>query len=105
MMERQNRAKQFIPFDAMKGLKEALAKKEEKHSRVKLHEIPEEQQIINSKIIINLKKGQNVKIDCFKDFHNIIFKGKVTEINLTFKYLALDNEKIRFEEIYSIEVI
>ena len=28
MMNRQDRAKQFAPFDALKGLREALAKKE-----------------------------------------------------------------------------
>lgn len=105
MMERQNRAKQFIPFDAMKGLKEALAEKERKHSREKFHEIPEEQQIINSGIILNLKKGQNAEIYCFKNFYNIILKGEVTEVNFTFKYLSINNECIRFEDIYSIELI
>lgn len=105
MMERQNRAKQFIPFDAMKGLKEALAEKEKKHNREKFHEIPEDRQIINSGIILNLKKGQNAEIYCFKNFHNIILKGEVTEVNFTFKYLSINNESIRFEEIYSIELI
>ena len=31
-MIREQRAKQFMPFDAMKGLKEALAIREERHN-------------------------------------------------------------------------
>lgn len=41
-MTRQQRAKQFMPFDAMKGLKEALAEREERHSRVEKRELSED---------------------------------------------------------------
>ena len=44
MMTTAERAKQFAPFDAMKGLQEALRDREERHSRVERHEISEEQQ-------------------------------------------------------------
>ena len=44
MMMREERAKQFQPFDAMIGLQEALRDREERHSRVERHEISEEQQ-------------------------------------------------------------
>ena len=43
MMMREERAKQFAPFDAMKGLQEALRDREERHSRVEKLEISEEQ--------------------------------------------------------------
>ena len=42
MMTRQERAKQFMPFDAMKGLKEALAIREERHNRVENRELSED---------------------------------------------------------------
>ena len=45
-MNRQERAKQFMPFDALKGLKEALKAKEEKLTRVAKRELSEEQQEI-----------------------------------------------------------
>ena len=41
-MTRQERAKQFMPFDAMKGLQEALRDREERHSRVERHGISDE---------------------------------------------------------------
>ena len=41
-MTRAERAKLFAPFDAMKGLQEALRDREERHLRVEKHEISEE---------------------------------------------------------------
>ena len=41
-MNRVERAKQFLPFDALKGLKEELESREEKMSRVPRHELTEE---------------------------------------------------------------
>ena len=41
-MTRQERAKQFMAFDAMKGLSEALRDREERHSRVDRHDISDE---------------------------------------------------------------
>ena len=39
MMTREARAKQFMPFDAMKGLQEALRDREERHTRVQRREL------------------------------------------------------------------
>ena len=60
-MNRQERAKQFMPFDALKGLKEALKAKEEKLTRVAKRELSEEQQEILSEVITQLEKGMLVK--------------------------------------------
>ena len=42
MMNRQDRAKQFAPFDALNGLREALAKKEYDLGKVERGEHSEE---------------------------------------------------------------
>ena len=42
-MPRENRAAQFAPFDALKGLSEAIKLKEYEHDRVALKELSEEQ--------------------------------------------------------------
>ena len=47
-MTRAERAKQFAPFDAMKGLNEALRDREERHMRVDKHEISEEASMTQS---------------------------------------------------------
>ena len=57
MMMREERAKQFAPFDAMKGLQEALRDREERHSRVGRHDISEEQMEKNGEVFVQLTKG------------------------------------------------
>ena len=57
MMTRENRAKQFMPFDAMKGLAEALKDREERHSRVQKHGVSEEDQALISKPFVRQRRA------------------------------------------------
>ena len=105
MMSRMERAKQFIPFDAMKGLQEELRERERRRSRVERHDISEEAIEENSAVLLKLRKGSLIRLDCHRDFHDITLEGAVSEINLTYKFLKLNGEKIFFEDIYHIEQI
>ena len=102
MMMREQRAKQFMPFDAMKGLKEAILEREERHSRVPRHGIPQEQADENSQVMRHVKKGCRVRLEYYKGFHDTDKEGTVTVVNLPMRYLKVDEEKILFEDIYSI---
>ena len=93
MMMREERAKQFQPFDAMKGLQEALRDREERHSRVERHEV-----------FAKLTKGMHVQLDCYSKFHDVTKKGTITEISTVFRYLKLGKEKIFFCDIYDITI-
>lgn len=104
MMTRQERAKQFAPFDAMKGLQEALRDREERHSRVERHDISEEDMERNSEVISKLVKGVCIETDCYSAFHDVTKRGRVTEISTVFRYLRLNGEKIFFDDIYSIRI-
>ena len=103
-MTRQERAKQFAPFDAMKGLQEALRDREERHSRVEKHEISEDDANRNSKILAKLQRGMKVKIYCYCAFHDVTKSGTITDIDLTYKKLKLGDELIWFDDIYSISI-
>ena len=104
MMTRADRAKQFAPFDAMKGLKEAMRDREERHTRVEKHEISEEMIENISKVIARLERGMKVQISCYSAFHDVIKQGAVTDVNLSYKYLKLGDEKIWFKDIYTIRI-
>lgn len=58
MMTQAERAKQFAPFDAMKGLQEALRDREERHARVERHDISEEDIERNSSVLAKLTKAE-----------------------------------------------
>ena len=102
MMTREERAKIFAPFDAMKGLQEALRDREERHLRVERHDVSEEQAEQNSRTLARLRRGMTVEIDCYSAFHDVTKRGRITDLNLTFQWLKLDDEQIYFEDIYAI---
>lgn len=104
VMRREDRAKQFIPFDAMKGLKEALMDREERHSRVEKREISEEAKERNGRILQRLERGMTVTILCHHAFHEVTKEGRITEINYHAGYLMLGEWKIYFDDIYNLWV-
>ncbi|MDD5903170.1 MAG: hypothetical protein PUC58_07375 [Oscillospiraceae bacterium] len=103
-MTRQERAKQFMAFDAMKGLSEALRDREERHLRVEKHDISDEAIEQNSRVLSALTRGMRVRLEYYRAFHDVVGEGRVTELSLPFKYLRLDGEKVLFEDIYKIEI-
>ena len=105
MMTREQRAKQFMPFDAMKGLKEALEEREERHSRVEKHGISEEQTEENNRAICRISKGSRVRLTCHMAFHDVEVTGTVTEIDRVLRLLKVDDEKILFDDIYTIDAV
>lgn len=104
-MMREERAKQFAPFDAMKGLQEALRDREERHLRVEKHDISEDQMEKNSEVLINLDKGSRVRLECYRAFHDVVVTGKVTAVDTIFQFLKIGTEKILFRDIYTIEIL
>ena len=102
MMTRQDRAKQFMPFDAMKGLQEALRDREERHSRVERREISEEMMEKNSLVLRHVTKGTKLFISYYSAFHEVERVGTVTDLNLALKHIKVDDEQILFEDIYEI---
>jgi len=104
-MTRQERAKQFAPFDAMKGLQEALREREEIHSRVEKHDVSEEDAERNSVVISKLEKGMSIRVECWRAFHDIVLTGTLTELSIPFRYIKINGEKLVFDDIYRIEII
>lgn len=105
MMNRSDRAKQFMPFDAMKGLKEALREREERHSRVDKRMLTEENIQKISDQLQRISLGDSIAVTCYRGFHEVTVSGKLTQIDFAFKFLAVDDEKILFDDIYDIEII
>ena len=82
-----------MPFDAMKGLQEALRDREERHSRVEKHDISEEQIEKNSRLLERLERGMRIRLECHHSFHDVCMEGRVTEISCSFRYLRLDESR------------
>ena len=98
-----DRAKQFIPFDALKGFREALRKREE--VVIKKRELSQEDiDVINFKLA-RIKKGDLVKVTHYQKTHYVETNGIVSEINEIDKYLRIVVMKIAFSDIVNIDII
>ena len=103
-MPRGERAKQFAPFDALKGLQQALRLKEYEHERVEKGDLSEEDVLRLSTILSNLEKNTLVEVQFFFDGHIKPKQGKV-KVDLVNQVLALDNIKIDFLDLIDIRIL
>ena len=103
-MSQTDRAKQFMPFDALKGLQNALRMKEYQHERQEKGDLTEEAIDKMSKILLSLKKEDTVKVKYYEDGHYKEITGKC-KILYEERKMLFDLKKIDFDDIFEIEVI
>ncbi len=103
-MPRAQRAKQFAPFDALKGLQEALRMKEYLHERVSKGEISEEKANKISKTLLALEKGSVVDVVYFENGHYLPASGKAKLI-LEEGRLCVGRLTILLENLFDIKIL
>ena len=101
-MPRSRRAKQFMPFDALTGLREAIAAKERV---IEPRRYPSEDAIaeINAKLL-NLQKGQIITVVYYGDYEQryLQLTGPVIKVDSYWHSIQIENTTIDFSEIYEL---
>ena len=100
-MSRKDRAKQFAPFDALKGLQDALRLKEYQHERTIKGDIPEEKIEAISKILLDLDKDEMVEVQYFYDGYYKTLIGKA-RVDIIEQKLKVNNQIIPFDDIVEL---
>lgn len=100
-MSREDRAKQFMPFAALKGYPEALRKKEK--IVVPRAEVSEEYAEVLDRKLRKVKKNDMITVIYFHDGEYLKKTGMVSRIDETARILKVVNTKIGFDDIYDIE--
>ena len=104
-MNRADRAKQFVPFDALKGLQEELRIREERRTRIEKKALSEEQIERISTRLLKLRSGSKIAITFYSRGHHLSIEGYVSEVNSIYAYIKIGNEKVFFDDIYKIRII
>ena len=104
-MPASRRAKQFAPFDALKGLKEAIAEKERIPTP---RRIPAEDALAElNQQLSQLRKGDMVTVVYYciyaQEYHQIT--GAVVSVDSYWSLIQVGNISIDFSEIAKIEII
>lgn len=101
-MPASRRAKQFMPFDALRGLKEAIAAKEKRSEpRRELTDYMKEQ---IGKTLSELHKGQQVTVVYYGSLEQETLQvtGTVVKVDPYWQTLQINKIAIDFSEIYEI---
>lgn len=99
-MSREDRAKQFMPFAALKGYPEALRKKE--RIIVPKMELSEEYQEELDRKLRQVQKNDMITAVYYCKGEYLELTGMVSRIDVTARVLRIVNTKIRFEDLYDI---
>ncbi len=99
----QNRACQFMPFDSLKGFREALKEAET---------ITEDKKIISSELkesldreLSKIKVGSKVLIKYYYEFEYIETIDILKKIDKVYKRIILSNSIISIDDIISIKTL
>ncbi|MDD4624347.1 MAG: YolD-like family protein [Bacilli bacterium] len=97
-----NRAKQFAPFDSLRGFR-ALLEEKEKIKDLKKNLSEDEYEELSNKIK-EIKKGNNIELIYYSNKEYIKINGLVSNIDFIYKFLVIGNIKINFNNIYKIYI-
>lgn len=105
MMKREERAKQFAPFEALGGLREALREVELKHERIDKPEPSEESAQKISRELQKIERGVTVKLTYYEHGFCLKLQGEIESVDFVNRVLKIGNGKIFFEDILDLEVV
>lgn len=99
-MDRAERAKQFMPFAALKGYQDALREKEKVTvDRIELSEYAREE--LDRKLR-QIHRNDMATVIYYREGEYLKITGMVARLDITARILRIVNTKIAFEDIYDI---
>ncbi len=96
----ENRAKQFMPFAALKGYEEALRAKEK--IVVEKVELSEEKKAELNRKLFQIEKNDIINVVYFAKGEYIRIEGMVSRMDRDAGLLKIVNTKIPFSDIYDL---
>lgn len=82
-MPMSERAKIFMPFDALKGYREALAERERRATAVPMSELSDERRSEMSRVVAGLEPGETVCVSHYVDGRYETVVGPLSKVDVT----------------------
>lgn len=98
------RAKQFMPFAAVKGLDEALQQKRHERELIPRAELSDEQADTLNARLSRLQRGMDVAIRHYVAGEYEVTQGPLEQIDLTARRLRVAGRIIAFDDISNITI-
>lgn len=104
-MRREDRAKQFLPFDAMKGLAVAMRRQEEKIARTERRDLGEEDAAAISAVLSHIARGDNVTATYYDGARYREITGIVTRFDVVKRTLTIWGNPVAFDDLAALSVL
>lgn len=101
-MSQEQRAKQFMPFAALKGYSEALRKKE--RIAVQKAELSEDYLEELNRRFLQIKRKDMIEVVYFHQNEYLKITGMVSGIDKVSRVLKVVNTEINFDDIYDLRI-
>ena len=101
-MSRADRAKQFAPFDALKGLRTALILKEYEKNKIDRGEVQPETATKISQILFDLEKGDRLKATYYYDGYYREISGNA-KLDIEKNILKINNVNIPIDDLFDLD--
>ncbi len=103
-MPRGDRAKQFMPFDALKGLKQALREKEIEHESGTFPELSDDEIKQISETLLRLCSEDEVKLSYYENGYVLNLQGKAN-LKKNDRLIIVNGKQIKLDMIVFIEKV
>ncbi len=103
-MSMNNRARQFLPFDAMKGLQEALRAAEFENESVSHHRLSEDEAGRIGAVLAQLNEKRQVHVRYFEQGHYFELDGEA-KLDPYESLLVFEEKSIPIFDIYQLNLI
>ena len=99
----EDRARQFMPFAALKGYYDLVQSRERVEEP--FHVLTEEEALALSQAVARLKKGVMVRVVHYEEGAYVATCGVLSQIDTVFRNLTVIKRRIEFDAVRSIEVL
>ncbi len=105
MIRREDRAKQFAPFEALTGLRKALREKEIEHERTERVEVSEDRAERVERALKKAERGVIARVTYYDSGYYVAVEGEITEHDRVFRYIKIGDGKMFYDDIYDVRII
>ena len=102
-MSMNDRARQFLPFESLKGLRDAIKIKDYEHERIAKGDLSEDMINKISDVLMNYERTKIYSIKYFIDGRYEVITGKM-KLNTINRIIEINSIKISFDDIMDINI-
>lgn len=103
MVSPEDRARQFMPFAALKGYYDLVRQCERVPEPRR--EVTDEAAASLSAQVMTLCKGDVVKVTCYDGEAYVVIEGVVTQVDQTYRILTVVKRQIAFDDVWEIKIL